>query len=120
METNGGTTVEKIGKGIGIAAEAAVVGVIGTVAAFGTAVTDVIIPATAQAAQETKALFPDPLNPGTDSEPYVKCLGIAAKTGAVGFAGVVAAGAKATTDALIPATVNGVREIKKLFEEKGE
>lgn len=79
METNGGTTVEKIGKGIGIAAEAAVVGVIGTVAAFGTAVTDVIIPATAQAAQETKALFPDPLNPGTDSEPYVKCLGIAAK-----------------------------------------
>lgn len=110
----------KLGKSAHIAAEAVMEGVVGTAAAFGTAFTDVILPTTMEAVEETKKLFPDPNNPGTDSEPYVKSLGIAAKTGIVGTVGVVAAGVSAVADAIIPAAAKATEEIKAVYSEKEE
>lgn len=110
-----GDTAKRVGKSIQAVAEAGVEGLTGTVDALLGAVTDVIAPATMEAVDEMKQMFPDPNNPPKDSAPYLESLKIAAKTGAAGVAGTVLGCASAVTDAIIPAAVKGAEGVKNAF-----
>jgi len=115
MGKNQTAGVNRFKKSADIVAEAVVKSGVGTVTAFSAAVTDVILPSAMETVEETKKLFPDPNNPGTDSKPYIKSIALAFKSGITAAVGVVTAGVVSVTGAIIPSAVQAATEIKDIY-----
>ena len=114
MENNQNGNANCFKKCADIVADAFVKSGAGTVAAFSSAVTDIILPSAVNTVEETKKLFPDPENPGTDSKPYIKSIALAFQSGITAAVGVVTAGVVSVTESIIPSALEAVGEIKDL------